>query len=147
MASSQAIDAMNRILQRLYRSLPVYLAQARPWLEPGDDTADALEAIAADQLRLARRVVEAIQAEGGQPDLGRFSSQFPGLNDTGMDYLLEQAIARQKHDVAAIDALIDELADAPRLRLLAEEVQGNAKGHLDNLLELAEKATGRKATR
>jgi hypothetical protein len=133
-SSFQAIQPLNELLRTLCRSLPAYLADAKPWTQAEDrQLRAALDRLVADQQRYARRVTEAIVAYGGRPDPGRFAMQLTGKNDLSLEFLCPVVIDRQKRDIAVIERCAAELEDVPALHSLAEEILGNAKGHLDIL--------------
>jgi bacterioferritin (cytochrome b1) len=137
MQAFEAIPALDRLLGLLCRSLPAYLADAKPWTGAGRDQVEAaVERLAADQQRYARRVAEAIAQLGGQPDPGRFPVAFAAKNDLSLDFLLQEVLDCQKQDVALIALYAAQLERMPALHALAEEILGNAKGHLDVLKEM-----------
>jgi hypothetical protein len=137
MSQQAAIDVLNRLLRIICRSLSAYLEEARPWTS-GDrpQLQTALARLAADQHVCARRVAQAIGEYGGQPEPGAFPLEFTGLNDAALDYLAAEIVQRLRGDVTALRRCAAELAGDPRARALAEEVLGNAEGHLDILQEL-----------
>jgi hypothetical protein len=55
---------------------------------------------------------------------------------------LGQLIERQKRHIAACERLADMLGLAPYAQAAAREAVGEAKGHLDNLEELAAEPAG-----
>jgi hypothetical protein len=125
--------ALNRLLHILSRSLPMYLEQARPWSDDDQQhVRTTLDRLLADQRLFAGRVAQAIRARRQRPDPGPFPTRFAAVNDVALDYLLRRLIDAQRDDVHAIQQCVEELADAPEVGL-AEEVLGNARGHLDNL--------------
>jgi hypothetical protein len=80
---------------------------------------------------LAGRVARAILASGGQPEPGPFPTAFAGLNDSGLEFLLQEVIENQRRQLPAIEQCAADLSETPPLRALAEEVLGNAQAHLD----------------
>jgi hypothetical protein len=137
MNSSEIIPVLNELLRILCRSLPAYLADAKPWVQSEDQRLRAaLDHLVADQQRYARLVTEAIAAEGGRPDPGRFAMQMTAKNDLSLGFLLQEVIAQQEQDVAAIERCAAGLEEIASLHSLAEEILGNARGHLDILKEL-----------
>ena len=135
--SLQTIEVLNELLRILCRSLPAYLADAKPWGQSEDQQLrTALDQLVADQQRYARRVTEAIAERGGRPDPGRFPTEFTAKNDLALEFLRREMIRQQEQDVAAIGRCAAELEGAASLHSLAEEILGNAKGHLDILKEM-----------
>jgi hypothetical protein len=125
---------LNRLFHLLTRSLPMYLEDAKPWSGGEDaETLAALDRLVADQHMLAGRVAEAIVANGGQPAPGPFPIEFTSLNDVAFDFLLRRILERLRCEVAETERCMVDLAGDPPARELAEEVLGNAQGHLDVL--------------
>ena len=136
MNAFETIPVLNKLLGLLCRSLPAYLADARPWTRIGrPEIQTPLDRLVADQQRYARRVAEAITQRGGRPNPGHFPAEFTAKNDLALDFLFREVIAHQEHDVAMIERCAAELETAPALHALAEEILGNARGHLDILVE------------
>ena len=132
LAKPAATTVLNRLLRIIARSLPMYLEDAKPWTDGGHAQAQAaLASLVADQHALAGRVAQAILAAGGQPAPGPFPSDFACLNDSGLEFLLQEVIESQRRQIPAIERCVADLAETPQLQALAEEVLGNAQGHLD----------------
>src|SRR5437588_220566 len=131
------IDVFGRLFRVLNRSLPMYLAGAEPWTHAGDEAAaKALADIVADQTVYAGRIAETILRERGRIDAGEFPMEFTELNMLSFDYLLSEMARRQKQDIAVIERCVAELAGHLQHQVLAKEVLGNARGHLESLQEL-----------
>ncbi len=137
------IDVLSRLFQILNRSLPMYLSGAEPWTKPGDeDAAKALADIVADQKLYAGRVAEAILHDRGRVDNGDFPMEFTELNMLSFDFLLREMGRRQKLDIAAIERCVADLSGNLQYQVIAEEVLGNARGHLEMLEELVKQRSG-----
>lgn len=140
MNTSQICSALNRLVVILARSLPAYLADAKPWRQYGeDDAVPVLSAIVADQEEMVDRLADHIMDLGGTVDRGAFPMQFTDMHDLSLDYGLARMLEQQADDVLMIEAEVKRLAAAPVSRELAEETLGMAKGHLDNLSDLVKK--------
>jgi hypothetical protein len=134
MKSLRTIEVLNELLRILCRSLPAYLADARPWAHSEDQRLrTAIEQLVADQQRYAQRVTEAIAERGGRPDSGRFPTEFTAKNDLALEFLRREIIHQQEQVVVAIEQCAAKLEGDALLHSLAEETLGNAKGHLDIL--------------
>jgi bacterioferritin (cytochrome b1) len=137
MKSLLTIRVLNQLLGCLCRSLPAYLADARPWAQSGDQQLHAaIDRLVADQDRYAKRVGEAIVELGGRPDPGSFPKGFAAKNDLSLTFLRQEVLDRQEQDIATIEACAAELEGDAALHALAEEILGNAKGHRDILKEM-----------
>jgi hypothetical protein len=137
MNAFEAIPVLERLLKLLCRSLPAYLADARPWAQAGDHRIQAaLDRLVSDQQMYARRVAEAISQRGGRPDPGRFPMSMTAKNDLSLEFLLRELIDDQRRTAAAIEHCAALFEDVPSLHSLAEETFGNVRGHLDTLTEM-----------
>lgn len=140
------IDALNELLRTQYRSLPMFLAGAEPWTREGDErAATALSNIVADQKAMVQRIGEAILDRGGQVNSGNFAIEYAELHFLALDYLLKELVARQKDDVATIAQCVSRLTDDRAARMLAEEVLGQERAHLEKLEELLATSGGEAA--
>jgi hypothetical protein len=143
MAAPNTIDLLNRLYVLHHRSLPVYLHYAPPYqLAANPHASTVLSQIVADQCRMADRIGALIVESGGIVDAGEFPMFFTGLHDLALDYLLKLLIERQERTIAACGRIADQLSFAPFAQALAREATGEAKGHLENLQELAGQPVG-----
>jgi hypothetical protein len=137
MNATESISVLNRLLGLLHRSLPMYLADIKTLVHPkGERIRLALRHMVNDQRMYAQRVAAAIAQCGGQPNAGRFPTEFAAKNDLALDFLLREIIACHDRDVVAVARCVEQLEGDSTLHALAEEILGNAKGHLDILQEL-----------
>jgi hypothetical protein len=136
MPPANPTDALNRLLQLVYRSLPVYLEGVRPWVAPGEQGAlELLRRMAADHRRYAERLVAAIRQCGARPEFGSFPAFFTSVHDLSLDYLLRRVRESQRQAVEEIDRCAVALAGQSRWHWLAEEILGNTQGYLEMLEE------------
>jgi hypothetical protein len=137
MNAMENIPVLNRLLGLLCRSLPAYLADIKTLGRPeGDKVRIALNRLVADQQMYALRVADAIAERGQRPNPGRFPSEFMAKNDLSLEFLFQEIVAGQDRDVLSISQCVAQLEGTSDLHALAEEILGNAKGHLDILLEM-----------
>jgi hypothetical protein len=137
MNATESILVLNRLLGLLCRSLPTYLADVKTLGHPeGEPIRAALNGLVADQRMYAQRVADAIARCGGQANSGRFPTEFAAKNDLSVEFLLREIVAGLDRDVVSIGQCVGQLEGASTLHALAEEILGNAKGHLDILQEL-----------
>ncbi len=133
----EATAALNRLLHVLCRSLPAYLADARYWTRIDCRSLQvAVDRLVNDQQAYAQQVAEAIGRLGGRPNPGRFPAEFAAKNDLSLEFLLQEIVGDQEQAVIMIEHSAVLLEADPALHSLAEEILGNAKGHLDILKEL-----------
>jgi hypothetical protein len=133
MAKPSRTDVLNRLLAIHYRSLPMYLRDARPRKEPGDERADeTLSQIIAEHERMVHQISEALLEAGADIEPGEFPMLFTDMHDLSYDYLLGQLIEQQRRMVQRISQCVQDAPAEP----LAQEALGLAKGHLEELQEL-----------
>ncbi len=134
MKNHEAISTLNQLLGVLCRSLPAYLADARPWSRLGSWKAQtAIDRLVADLRMYVRRVAEQIDSLGGCPDSGRFPTEFTAKNDLAVQFLVGEIIDYLDRDAATIERIATRLENIPAAHALAEEILGNVKGHVDVL--------------
>lgn len=129
------------ILNRLYvlhnRSLAAYLSYARPWaIQAHPKTAAVLEQMVADEQATADRLAGLI-LETGPVEPGEFPIIFTGWHDLSVEWLVEKLIERQQKTIILIERFVSQLNLAPYAQAVARETLGQAKGHLENLQEVA----------
>jgi hypothetical protein len=138
MPSPSTIDVLNKLYVLHARSLAMYLHFAQPHRIARNPKAGAVLAqVVADQTRTADRLATLVLDAGGQIDPGEFPMWFTGLHDLSVEYLVAKLIERQQRFIAACEQLADALTLAPFAQAAAREAVGEAKGHSDNLRELA----------
>jgi hypothetical protein len=131
---NKRINVLNRLLAIHYRSLPMYLRDARPRKQSGDDRADELlSQIIAEHQRMVEHISETLLELGGDIEPGEFPMLFTDMHDLSYDYLLRQLVDQQRQMVAQVQQCVDAAPGEP----LALEALGLAKGHLEELQELA----------
>ena len=95
-----------------------------------------------DQRRTVDRIATLILDNGGIVDRGEFPMNFTAYNDVSPKFLLGKIIERQEKTIAMIEKIADALAIAPYAQAATREALGEAKGHLENLQELAAEPAG-----
>src|SRR5262245_20979210 len=129
--------ALNRLLLTLHGSVPMYLADAAPWRHHGDERATkVLGHIVADYQMYVGRIAELLLSRRRLAGFGEYPMVFTDTHDLSLDYLIGELIYYQKQDIAAIQDCALALQNDPAGRALAEEILGNARGHLESLEEL-----------
>lgn len=141
MRRSSITDVLNELLRIHYRSLPMYLGDASPW-SPSDTNGSqtrrrTLEQIIADHKAFSVRFADAIMDRGGRIESGGFPMEYTDLHLLSLEFLLTELVRYQQQDLEAMERLVPLLQDDPQALALAEEALGSARGHLENLQELA----------
>jgi hypothetical protein len=143
MNSYSTNDLLNRLLVLHERSLPLYLSYAgADRLEASPKIAAVIRQMVEDQKRTVDRIATLILDNGGLVDRGEFPMNFTGYNDLSVKFLLHKIIERQEKTIAMIEKIADLLATAPYAQAAAREALGEAKGHLENLQEVAGEPAG-----
>jgi hypothetical protein len=137
MPQPSSLDVLNRLLRIVFRSLPMYLVNTSPWIARDDGRAEAvLHQIVADAKHYAQKIADAILDRNGVLEHGSFPIEFADVHDLSLDYLIVDLIDAQRRDIAAIEQCVKLLEQDRASKALAEEVLGNARGHLEALDEL-----------
>lgn len=137
MTQTVAINTLNRLLLIELRSLPMFVAETSPWLPAGNEKAgETLENITIDQREFTGRLVSLIQDLGGLAEFGNYPIVFTDLHFLSFEYLLGELIERQRRVVPAVEACVAALENGSAARLLAEEILGAEKAHLEALDQL-----------
>ncbi len=135
-SSTNSLHTLNRIFIVVHRSLAMYLADAKPWTAHGCHTArERLSNLVADQRDYAQRISHYLTSQRYTADQGEFPMTYTDLHDLSLDYLMTELLRHQRHDVGTLEQLVSQLPGDPQARNLAEEVLGNARGHLELLEE------------
>lgn len=131
-------DLLNRLLVLHERSLPMYLSYAQPeGLLANSKAWAVVTQMVEDQKRTVDRIATLILDGGGLVDRGKFPMDFTGYNDLSVEFLVKKCIERQERTVGAIERIAELLATAPYAQAAAREALGEARGHLENLHEVA----------
>jgi hypothetical protein len=143
MNSYSTNDLLNRLLVLHERSLPMYLSYAgADRLEASPKVAAVIRQMVEDQKGAVDRIATLILDNGGLVDHGEFPMNFTGYNDLSVKFLLHKVIERQQQTIAMIEKIAGLLATAPYAQAVARETLGEAKGHLENLQEVAAEPAG-----
>jgi hypothetical protein len=137
MTDDSTYQILNKLLVLHSRSLAKYLSYARPWaIQAHPKAMGVLDQMVEDQQNTVDRLAKMIM-ETGPVDHGEFPIQFTGWHDLSVEFLVNKLIERQQKTIIIIERLVDQLALAPYAQAVAKEVLGQAKGHLENLQEVA----------
>lgn len=138
MTNHEAISSLNQLLGVVCRSLPLYLANARPWSRLGSWKAQrALDRVVFDGNLYTVRLATEIDRLGGASDCSQFPAEFTAKNDLAVKFLIPEIIDHLKSDAVEIERIAAQLENDPALHALATEILGNTKGHVDVLKRLA----------
>lgn len=137
MSTAEHLGALNDLLSLVYRSLPMYLAEAAPWTHLGDERAgETLANIVRDQRSEASRLADLILSRSACVDLGGFPMGYTDRHFLSMDFLLKDLVREQQTLIRQIEGCVSRLSGDAAGRALAEEVLGAERAHLDALEEL-----------
>ncbi len=134
-------DVLNQALTTLYRSLPMFIGEVRPYTHSGDEKATQLLAnIVGDQKHYSEKIAELILDLNGAPSPGQYPMIYTDLHLLSLDYLMTEVAEQQHRDVVTLAECAADAKNDQRARKLLEEVLGNARGHLESLEELVGQA-------
>ena len=137
MTELSTFDLLNRLVVLHSRSLASYLNFARPWaLQAHPKSLAVLEQMVEDQQQTIDRLAGLIM-ETGPVDPGEYPIIFTGWHDLSVEWLVNKLIERQQKTIIIIEKIVAQLNLAPYAQAVAREVLGQAKGHLENLQEVA----------
>jgi hypothetical protein len=139
MNSSELAKVLSRLSAIHNRSFPVFLLQSSSWVRGANDKpAETLKRIAEANQVLVDRIGRELYAHQSVAEHGEFPMYYADWIDLSPTFMVNSAITEVRRDVAAINECVDELAEEPMLLALAQEALGEAKGHVDSLVELTE---------
>lgn len=142
MTQPVAIKTLSRLLLIQHRSLPMFLAETSPWLPSGaEKAAETLENITLDQREFTTRLVSLLQDFGGRVEFGSYPIGFTDMHFLSLDFLVGEMIERQHRVIPAVEACAAALDIGSPARLLADEIVGAEKAHLEALDQLVKQPT------
>lgn len=128
--------ALNQLLNLLRYSFPQYMPFTSPYVPAAHfDSPSVLADVAADQMLLADKIAERIDALGESPTLSGFPMEYTDTHDLSIDYLLRRAIRYQRADIETLRQLSASLELSPRIKPIVDEAIGLARGHLECMEE------------
>lgn len=137
MRDEKTNEILNRLLVIHARSLPNFLAYARPWWPAEHAKAtEVLADIAADQDDIAARAGPLIVAAAGAVACGQFPDRFSTLHDLSFHFMLAELVRYQDRTIAALEQFVPQLPQSSMAQELAQEALGKAKAHRDALRDL-----------
>jgi len=137
MADKNTIELLSQMLVCHYRSLPMFLTEAAPWVHRGDEEASqVLMDIVASQKMMCQRLASEIQQRGGIVELGEYPIEFLDFHFLSLDYLLQRICEYQRKEIVYLGRSAEQLYADPTASAIAKEALGAARGHLESLEEL-----------
>ena len=138
MISAMHIDLLGRLFYLQSCSLTRYVVNASPYVAPGDaHLFERLQAIAAEQERMAGRLAETVLARRGRLPRVVFPMRYTSVHDLELRHLIGQIVQEQRAVVKEIEAAVTAFADDAELQRLASEMRSVETAHLALLEELA----------
>jgi hypothetical protein len=135
---AKQIDILGRLFYLQSCSLTRYVVNASPYVAPDDDHLfERLQAVAAEQERMAGRLAETVLARRGRLPRVVFPMRYTSVHDLELRHLIGQIVQEQKAVVKEIEAAVTAFADDAELQRLAFEMRSVETAHLTLLEELA----------
>jgi hypothetical protein len=136
--STKPIDTLGRLFFLQSCSLTRYVVNASPYVAPGDDhLLERLQAVAAEQQRMAGRLAETVLARRGRLPRVVFPMRYTSVHDLELRHLIGRIVQEHRAVVKEIEAAVTAFADDAELQQLASEMRSVATAHLALLEELA----------
>jgi hypothetical protein len=136
------IDLLRRLFYLQSCSLTRYVVNASPYVAPDDDHwFESLQAIAAEQERMAGRLAETVLARRGRLPRVVFPMRYTSVHDLELRYLIGQIVQEHRAVIREIEAAVTAFADDAELQRLASEMFRVETAHLALLEELASDRT------
>ena len=140
MTDKNTIELLGQLLVCHYRSLPMSLTEAAPWVHRGDEEAsEVLNDIVASQKRMCHRLASEIEQRGGIVDVGDYPIDFLDFHFLSLDYMLQRVCEYQRKEIVSLGRSAEQLYADPAASAIAKEALGAARGHLESLEELLAK--------
>ena len=133
--SLSTTEILNSVLQMHCRSLPMYLADARPWSSTEHAAGQTLlQSIVDDQATVVDDVADLIQDRDEVVDRGTFPLEFADLHDLSLDFLIKKMVLpKQATHVAALEKAAELVSDDEQAAALCQRALGIGRAHLDSL--------------
>jgi hypothetical protein len=114
------------------------MAYSRPYIASGDEHLfEEVQAIAAEQERMARRLADVILSGRERLPRATFPMSFASLHDLELRHLIKLAVDEQRTRVAEIEVAVEELSHDAKLEKLAREILTREAAHSALLRELS----------
>ena len=140
MTDKNTIELLGQLLVCHYRSLPMFLTEAAPWVHRGDaEASEVLNDIVASQKRMCHRLASEIEQRGGIVDVGDYPIDFLDFHFLSLDYMLQRVCEYQRKEIVSLGRSAEQLYADPAASAIAKEALGAARGHLESLEELLAK--------
>lgn len=138
MNSAKPIDILSRLFYLQSSSLTRYVVQASPYVAPGDHPLfERLQAVAAEQQRMAGRLAETVLARGGRLPRVVFPMRYTSVHDLELRHLIAQILQEQRAVVDEVEAAATAFTEDAELQRLASEIRSVETAHLTLLEDLA----------
>lgn len=131
-------DPLCRLLDVLQPSLAMYLADSGIWSHPGRESIKlALADLVGDHRSLVERAAVALEDRGIVAAGHAYPIGFTGCHDVDMKSLVPRLVAGLRHQVAAIDTILESTTGDAVADELAREAKASSLGHIDVLEQVA----------
>ncbi len=139
MKSSELVKVLNRLSMIHNRSFPAFLLQSSSWVRgAADKPAEVLKRIAEANQAMVDRLGRDLYEHRAVADQGEFPMYYADWIDLSAAFTVSAAIDELRRDVDDINQCIEALEEEPMMLAVAQEALGEAKGHIDSLVELSE---------
>lgn len=130
-------DPLQRLIDLLGPTLPMYLSDAGLATFPGSDAVRlAIAALVDDQRGLVERIGTVLEERGGVAPRRGYPIRYSGMHDVDLGFMAPQIVAEIDQQSAACEALLRELPPGSDADLVRDAMQ-SARFHADAIRQLA----------
>ncbi|GEM_PF-1299342 len=141
-----SLKVAERAFRRETASLPQYLNDAWPWVDPTDpldvEASELVRSIINEENEWIERLAAYIEQRGGVPLTGSYPADFTDTHYLALEFLLRRLIAYQKWNMEQLEADLEAAADEPELRNLLAHMLERKREQTAALERLLAKVTG-----
>lgn len=142
----KSLKVAERVFQRETASLPQYLNDAWPWVDPTDpldiEAAELVRSIINEENEWIERLARLIESRGGVPLTGSYPAEFTDTHYLALEFLLKRLIAYQRWNMEQLEADLEAAADDPELRNILSHMLERKREQTHALEELLQKVMG-----
>ena len=133
---SAAADALNRVLHGTVNSVVQYITISEPYVPPGFDRMEEIEAIRDAEVRQAHEITDVLLSLDVNPKVGIFDYWNVDLNYLDVRFMAKFAAQHQEKVVADLEASLEAVRDEGASYALLSRILEEKRGHLETLRDI-----------
>lgn len=131
-----AADTLNRVLHATVNSVVQYLAVSEPYIPPGFDRMDEIEAIRDAEVKQAHAITDLLLGMDVNPAVGIFEYWNVDLNYLDVRFMTRFAANHQAKIVEDLEAAVDAVRDDAASHALLARLLEEKRTHLETLQDI-----------